>query len=61
MNFIFLHYGGRKFLQLNSLCESLMLSPKGSVMSRLNVIHHDQYRSEFLLVGDPEHEFRDMK
>lgn len=58
----FLNYAlTRTAPELNSLRETLMVSPKGRIISRVNVIHHDQHRSQFMLVGEPEHEYRDIR
>uniref|UniRef100_A0A914VTZ0 Dimethylglycine dehydrogenase n=1 Tax=Plectus sambesii TaxID=2011161 RepID=A0A914VTZ0_9BILA len=38
---------------------ALMLTRSGRILAPLKVLHHDQNRSEFILLSDPEREIRD--
>ncbi|VDN41658.1 unnamed protein product, partial [Gongylonema pulchrum] len=39
---------------------ALMLTRKGNIFSPVELFHHDQFRSEYLLISDPERESRDI-
>ncbi|VDK64984.1 unnamed protein product [Onchocerca ochengi] len=46
--------------QLGEVSSGLMLTKKGNIFGSLDLFHHDQYRSEFILLTDPERESREL-
>uniref|UniRef100_A0A158Q8A1 FAD-dependent oxidoreductase n=1 Tax=Elaeophora elaphi TaxID=1147741 RepID=A0A158Q8A1_9BILA len=46
--------------QLGEMSSALMLTKKGNIFGSLDLFHHDQYRSEFILLTDPERESREL-
>uniref|UniRef100_A0A915Q780 Dimethylglycine dehydrogenase n=1 Tax=Setaria digitata TaxID=48799 RepID=A0A915Q780_9BILA len=45
---------------LGEVSSGLMLTKKGNIFGSLELFHHDQYRSEFILLTDPERESREL-
>ncbi|MFH4978193.1 hypothetical protein AB6A40_004902 [Gnathostoma spinigerum] len=45
---------------LGCMKSSLMLTRKGNILGSFKVFHHDQHRSEFILLTYPEREDRDL-
>ncbi|VDO29530.1 unnamed protein product, partial [Onchocerca flexuosa] len=46
--------------QLGEVSSGLMLTKKGNIFGSLDLFHHDQYRSEYILLTDPERESREL-
>lgn len=47
--------------ELNRVEPSLMLTPKGNIISFVRCIHHDANQSVYILVGNPDQENRNMR
>ncbi|VDM37347.1 unnamed protein product [Toxocara canis] len=45
---------------LAAITSGLMLTRRGNLLAPLRVFHHDQYRTNFILLTDPERESRDL-
>uniref|UniRef100_F1KU54 Dimethylglycine dehydrogenase n=1 Tax=Ascaris suum TaxID=6253 RepID=F1KU54_ASCSU len=45
---------------LAAITSGLMLTRRGNILAPLKVFHHDQYRTNFILLTDPERESRDL-
>ncbi|VDN50034.1 unnamed protein product [Dracunculus medinensis] len=46
--------------KLGTISSGLMLTTNGNILAPLKVFHHDQFRTEFILLTDPERESRDI-
>ncbi|VDK42197.1 unnamed protein product [Anisakis simplex] len=46
--------------ELGSITSSLMLTRKGHILAPFTIFHHDQYKTNFILLTDPERESRDL-
>uniref|UniRef100_F1KV14 Dimethylglycine dehydrogenase n=1 Tax=Ascaris suum TaxID=6253 RepID=F1KV14_ASCSU len=45
---------------LGSITSSLMLTRRGNILAPFTIFHHDQYKTNFILLTDPERESRDL-
>uniref|UniRef100_A0A158PNQ2 Dimethylglycine dehydrogenase, mitochondrial (inferred by orthology to a human protein) n=1 Tax=Anisakis simplex TaxID=6269 RepID=A0A158PNQ2_ANISI len=45
---------------LGAITSGLMLTRRGNILAPLKVFHHDQFRTNFILLTDPERESRDL-